>query len=209
MSMSFPVPSRLRCADTSHDILDHELCLSNVSKNVKGELRPLHHERERCVPLKCETLKTEHFLVLETASNKPCDSPAARPLDGAIRIKDLATAYENGDGTRRGFHGGEFRWQGQGGLLAVGTVSGMTNAGVLREPVFKPACERCDERGVMTGRLCGVIRRAPKNRRLVGCQVFGVYRLRFDPGKDGGTGAVEGTIEGLIVCRCPEEKPGS
>jgi hypothetical protein len=203
-SIPFPAPTRLRCADSSRDILDNELCLNAVSKNVRGELRPVHHELERCVPLECETLKTEHLLVLEV-ERWECDSQAAGLLNGRIVVKDLATAYEGGSPKRRGFHGGEFRWLGQGGLLAVGTLSGMTNAGILREPVFEPACERCEEPGVMTGRLCGFIRRAPKNPRLRGCEVFGVYRIRFELTEEGGRGEVQGTIEGVIVCRCPEE----
>jgi hypothetical protein len=202
-SISFPAPTRLRCADSSRDILDNELCLNSVSKNVKGELRPVHHELERCVPLKCETLKTEHLLVL-SAERWECDSRRGELLDGRIVVKDLATAYEGGSPKRRGFHGGDFRWLGRNGLLAVGTLSGMTNAGILREP-FDPACERCEEPGVMTGRLCGFIRRAPENPRLRGCEVFGLYRLRFEVTEEGGRGEVWGTIEGLIVCRCPEE----
>ena len=70
--------------------------------------------------------------------------------------------------------------------------------------MFDPACERCDERGVMTGRLCGVIRRSRENQRLVGCQVFGVYRFQFDPTEEGGRGAIRGTLEGVVVCACPE-----
>jgi hypothetical protein len=201
-SLSFR-PLRFRCADSARDILDHELCLSALSKNLEGELRLLHHERETCDKLDCVTLKTESYLVLEVKGNEPCDSRPGALLDGVIRVKDLAQAHEDGDVNRRGFHGGEFRWQGQGGLLAVGTLSGMTNAGILRDPVFEPACERCDEHGVMTGRLCGVIRRSRENPRLVGCQVFGVYRLRFDPTEEGGSG-VRGTFEGVVVCECPE-----
>ena len=203
-----PPTHRFCCADTPPDILDHELCLSGLSKNLEGELRLLHHQRERCPKLECVTLKTEHFLALKVSSNEPCDSSQAKLLDGVIRVSDLAHAFEGGDGTRRGFHGGDFRWQGQGGLLVLGTLSGMTNVGTLREPVFEPACERCDERGVMQGRLCGVIRRSPKDPRLIGCQVFGVYRFAFEPSKEGGEGGIKGTLEGVIVCACPNEQPG-
>src|SRR5919206_582957 len=101
-------------------------------------------ERARCEPLECETLKTEHLLLLEVKRYE-CDSQVAELFDGRIVVKDLATAYEDGDANRRGFHGGGFPWPGQSGLLAVGTLSGMTNAGILREP-FEPACERCDQR---------------------------------------------------------------
>ena len=54
----------------------------------------------------------------------------------------------------------------------------------------------------MIGRLCGVIQRAVE-QQLVGCNVFGTYRIQFDPGKQGATGAVRGTLEGLVICNCP------
>jgi hypothetical protein len=198
----FPLPIPLpqfRCADTSRDILDRHLCLGSVSKDLHGELQLLHSQREQCVDRECVTLKAEHVLTLKATGHAPCD--VVKLLDGVIRVTDLATAFENGDGRRRGFHGGDFRWQGQGGLLAVGTLSGMTNVGILRDPVFNPACEKCDQPGVMEGRLCGAIQRA-EDKRLIGCQLFGVYRFVFDPGGDGGHGAIRGTFEGVVVCTC-------
>src|SRR5262249_16994369 len=71
-----------------------------------------------------------------------------------------------------------------------------------REPAFR-ACQRCDERGVMEGRLCGEVVSA-ENRALRGCQVLGAYRIRFDPGASGGEGEVAGTFEGVIICPCRE-----
>ena len=206
-SISFPAPTRLRCADSSRDILDNELCLNALSKNVKGDLRLVHAEEQTCEALECKTLKTEHLLLLETARHE-CDSDQAELFNGRIVVKDLATAFQDGDENNRGFHGGQFRWLGVGGLLAVGTLSGMTNAGILRAPVFERECESCREPGVMTGRLCGFIRRAPTAPRLRGCEVFGVYRLQFDPSEEGEQRRVRGTIEGVVVCRCPEEPIG-
>jgi hypothetical protein len=207
-SFPFPIPlPPVRCVDSSRDILDREVCLGSVSKNLEGELQLVHGQREQCVDRECITLKTQQTLVLKATGNPPCDQ--VKLLDGAIRVADLATAYENGDGRQRGLHGGDFRWLGQGGLLAVGTLSGMTNVGILREPVFKPACEHCNQPGVMEGRLCGVIQRAPdQQRRLIGCQLFGVYRFLFDPGGEGGHGAIRGTFEGVVVCAC-QTTPGS
>ena len=84
-------------------------------------------------------------------------------------------------------------------MVATGTLSGVTNAGVHREPAGKD-CQCCDEHGVMEGRLCGRIVRGP--RELRGCNVIGVYLLRFDAGAGGGEGGVQGTFEGVIVCPC-------
>lgn len=207
MTFPPPPPTRFRCPDSAREIIARHVCLSSFSKNVEGDLRLLHDEREKCAPLKCVTLKTEHFLTLKVIANKPCDSATGARLNGVFRVSDLAHAFENGDGNRRGYHGGDFRWNGQGGLIAVGTISGMTNAGILREPVFKPACEKCDNPGIMIGRLCGIIERA-QQRQLVGCNVFGTYRFQFDPGTTGGQGAIKGTVEGVIICTCPPTPAG-
>jgi hypothetical protein len=203
MTFPPPPPTRFRCPDSAREIIARHVCLSSISKNLEGELRQLHSEEEKCAPLKCVTLKTEHFLGLKVTPNAPCDQGvAAKLLNGVFRVTDLAGAFENGDGTKRGYHGGDFRWNGAAGLIATGTISGTTNAGILREPVFQPACEKCDNPGIMIGRLCGVIQRA-EEKQLVGCNVFGTYRLHFDPGKTGATGAVRGTLEGLVICNCP------
>ena len=124
------------CAEGSRDILEREICLSALSKNLKGELKPLQHELERCAKLRCVTLKTIHFVQLKVSTNRPCDSPTGRLLDGLFTIRNLITGFEGGDGTHRGIHAGEFIWKGR-GMVAIGTVSGITNAGTHREPVIR------------------------------------------------------------------------
>jgi hypothetical protein len=188
------------CTPGNRDILERNICLSALSKNLKGELKPLHHAIERCAKLKCRTLKTIHFLELRVLTNAPCDSPSGKLLDGEFIVRNLTSAFENGDGTRRGIHEGDFIWKGK-GALAVGSISGITNAGTHREPIFKP-CQTCDAKGWMEGRFCGTIRQASRVQ-LRGCQVIGTYRFQYDPGKTGGTGAIRGTLEGEIVCACP------
>ena len=69
------------------------ICLSALSKNLKGELKPLHHVLERCAKLKCRTLKTIHFLQLNVATNAPCDSAPGKLLDGNFIVRNLITAY--------------------------------------------------------------------------------------------------------------------
>ena len=92
------------CTPGNRDILERNICLSALSKNLKGELKPLHHVLERCAKLKCRTLKTIHFLELRVATNAPCDSAPGKLLDGNFIVRNLITAFENGDGTRRGIH---------------------------------------------------------------------------------------------------------
>ena len=189
------------CTPGNRDILERNICLSALSKNLKGELKPLHHALERCAKLKCRTLKTIHFLELQVATNAPCDSDPGKLLDGTFILRNLITAFENGDGTRRGIHEGDFLWKGK-GAVAVGTISGISNAGTHREPIFKP-CQSCDARGWLEGRFCGTIRQSQRPA-LRGCQLIGTYRFHFDPNKtDGGRGGISGTLEGEIVCACP------
>ncbi len=189
------------CSEGSRELLERHICLSALSKNLKGVLTPLEHETERCTKLKCVTLKTIHFLKVQVVHHQ-CDSATAQVLDGWFSIRNLVSAYEGGDGRRRGIHEGEFVWKGS-GAVAFGTISGITNAGTHRRPYFDP-CQTCNAKGFMEGRFCGTIRKAQR-KQLVGCQVVGTYRLRFHPTKaEGGSGPIDGSLEGDIVCACPD-----
>jgi hypothetical protein len=191
------------CPDSPRALLERELCLSELSKNLEGDLRLLESEREDCASPKCRTLKTMHLLELRVQSNRPCDSRPGRLLDGTFTVRDLTHAFARGDGNRRGVHAGSFRWRGR-DILVTGGISGITNAGTHRKPVFDD-CQPCDAHGYMEGRFCGTVRKA-KAPELVGCQVIGTYRFRFDPSREGGSGAVRGTLEGVLVCYCKTER---
>lgn len=99
----------------------------------------------------------------------------------------------------RGFHAADFVWFGAGGLKLEGRMSGVTNEGSHRLPI--KACQRCDDRGIMEGRLCGQVTTAP-DPTLKGCQVIAAYRIKFDPSVRGGSGRAVGTIEGVIISPC-------
>src|ERR1043166_2243979 len=189
------------CTPGNRDVLERNICLSALSKNLRGKLEPLHHALERCAKLKCRTLKTIHFLELRVTTNAPCDSAPGRLLDGNFIVRNLTTAFENGDGTRRGIHEGDFLWKG-GGAVAVGTISGITNAGTPREPIFKP-CQTCNAKGWMEGRFCGTIRQS-RRPALRGCQVIGTYRFRFKPNRaNGGERRNRGNPRGRNHLRVP------
>jgi hypothetical protein len=185
-------------------LLDRVVCVSSLSKDLEGELGLVHSERERCRTLRCETLETLHHLKLDVRAHD-CDSEVAKLLDGTLASGDLAHKFADADGMRRGVHEGTFRWSGQ-GIAATGTLRGVTNAGTHRAPAFEPACQKCEDPGVMEGLLTGTIRKA-RDRRLIGCAIQAAYRLRFDPSSEGGSGAVRGTLEGAIVCDCPDRPP--
>lgn len=188
------------CRIETKFVRDENICLSPVSKDLRGELRLLDRDLEECPDLKCKTLKAEHALELDVVGHKPCDKP---PIwDGRLKAK-LVHAFVDGSGNNRGLHAGDFSWEGP-GFQIRGTLSGVTNAGTHREPAFDK-CQECYAPGYMEGRLCGQVLKS-KDPKFVGCQVFAVYRLRFDPSESGGEGGVKGTLEGLTVCQCKDGK---
>jgi hypothetical protein len=177
------------------------MCLNTLSKDMEGKLAPILPPRpEQCHTPTCKTLKTTHKLSLKPRPNPPCDTPAVKPFAGTLVVDRLVTAYDQ-DGVHRGFHAGDFVWAGAAGLQVKGRISGVTNLGTHRLPVFKD-CQRCDEKGVMEGRLCGQVV-ATNTPALKGCWVVAAYRIKFDPtSQTGGDGAVQGVLEGVVICKC-------
>jgi len=209
------------CKDSPAYILDQTMCLYEISKETtredRAELRRVLLDQEECRERECKTIKTIHQLELPlrgVRQREGCDHPLAERLDGRLYSCDLTHALNEVDlaaRVGRGFHGGGFTWTGN-GVYATGTLSGITNAGTHRGPAFEPACQECSAPGFMEGRFCGVIRRSA-DPALLGCQVFGTYRLRFehvltDPEVDRNpvTGAV---LEGVIVCECSPTEQAS
>jgi len=188
----------VKCPDDPAAILKQRFCLSGLSKNLRGRLKLAEKDEQRCEEPACRTLKTVHVLKVDVRANRPCDSRLGQALSGTLVVERLVSAFDT-DGMHRGFHAGDFLWTGS-GVKVAGRMSGMTNVGTHREPAFR-ACQRCDERGVMEGRLCGEVV-STENRALRGCQVVGAYRIRFDPGVGGGEGEVAGTFEGDLICPC-------
>lgn len=191
----------LRCLDDAAELWKRRVCMHPVSKNVEGRLELLDRERQVCTvdDRECRTLKTDHLLRGRVTSHEPCDSSVGRLLDGELVVRRLVSAFVDGSGENRGTHTGAFRWRGD-GMLVEGELSGMTNVGTHREPVFGP-CQECHERGVMEGRLCGRVVKA-KDERLLGCVVTASYRIRFDPSEGFQDTGFAATIEGLVVCSC-------
>ena len=191
---------QVQCLDDPATIFEKTMCLNALSKNLRGTLKLADSKQQECHVPPCKTLKTVHELKLTPVSNPPCDSRLARPFGGVIRIK-LISAFDQ-DGEHRGFHAGDFEWVGTAGVKVRGRISGVTNLGTHRLPVFAD-CQRCDARGVMEGRLCGQVV-AADDPALKNCQVVAAYRIKFDPGLAGGSGAVQGVLEGVISCPCQQ-----
>ena len=187
-----------QCIDDPATILQKEWCLSAVSKDLTGTLNLSDSKSHQCQTPSCKTLKTVHQVKLKAVGHPPCDSQPSHALDGDIAIDRLVTVFDQ-DGMHRGFHAGDFVWKGA-GLQVTGRISGVTNEGSHRPPACN-ACQKCDDKGVMEGRLCGQIV-STANPALNGCQVVAAYRIKFDPGTTGGQGAIHGTLEGIILCPC-------
>jgi len=187
------------CFDDPGSILQQSLCLSALSKDLKGNFGTPHATPHQCNAPSCKTLKVVQTLKLDVNAHAPCDSHLGSLLNGTITIERLVTAYDQ-DGGHRGVHAGDFVWAAGGGATVNGRISGMTNEGTHRPPAFQQ-CQTCEARGVMEGRLCGDIV-APNNPSLNGCHVMAAYRIKFDPGSNGANGACTGTLEGSTLCKC-------
>lgn len=182
----------------SDKLVDRTVCLFEMSKDLVGDLALVESVEERCESPACTTLETGHRLSVAVSAHA-CDSKIGRLLDGRLEVGDLVHKFAGADGGRRGVHEAAFRWRGAGGVV-VGTMQGVTNVGTHRAPAFEE-CQQCDTVGVMEGLLLGTVRKAT-NRRLIGCELRAAYRLGFDPSKEGGSGAVTGTLEGVIIRDC-------
>ena len=191
-----------QCMDDPSTLLQKEWCLSAVSKDMAGLLTLMSKAQHAChVPL-CTTLKTVHKLELKTVkAHAPCDAAGARPLNGKIVVDRLITVFDV-DGLHRGFHTGDFVWTGAVGVQVTGRMAGITNSGTHRLPAFTD-CQKCDDKGVMEGRLCGQIS-STSNPALNGCQVVANYRIKFEASTGAGQGEVRATLEGIVLCACQQ-----
>jgi hypothetical protein len=190
--------AQFQCFDDPPAILEKAFCLNALSKNLKGELGLTSSKAQKCQKPECKTLRTVHAVKLKVVGNPPCDSALAKFFDGTLAVDRLVTAFEQ-DGMHRGFHAGDFVWSGAAGTKIAGRMSGVTNVGTQRLPLKE--CQKCDDRGIMEGRLCGQVMTA-RDPAVKGCQVVAAYRIKFDPSLKGGSGAAQGVIEGVIICPC-------
>ncbi len=193
------MPNPVQCLDDPGTIFKQNMCLASISKNLlQGTLKLAESKPHECKKPSCKTLKTIHALHLPVRLNEHCDSPLSKAFDGAIEIERLVTAFDQ-DGNHRGFHAGDFVWKGA-AVTVAGRISGVTNEGTHRKPVFAD-CQPCDARGVMEGRLCGTVT-GTDVAEFKDAMVEAAYRLRFDPAANGGSGVINGTLEGVIISPC-------
>jgi hypothetical protein len=185
-----------QCLEDPGGILEKQFCVTHVSKNLKGDLKLTSMKDQKCKEPKCQTRRVAHTLKV-IATRTVCDSDQSKFMDGDLTVR-LSTAFDT-DGMHRGFHSGDFTWTGVGGLTISGRMSGITNTGTHRRPIQD--CQKCNDTGILEGRLCGEIVKGGDSK-LKGCQVMAAYRIKFDPSEKGGSGAVVGTIDGVIVCFC-------
>lgn len=187
------------CMDDPAKIFEALMCLNALSKNARGEFSPADAGLQICEEPSCKTLKTVQVFKVEVFGNPRCDSALGALFDGVFLVEQFISAYEDGDGNNRGMHSGDFRWESS-SVVAEGRISGVTNAGTHRPPVFD-RCQPCDARGYMEGRFCGRVVDT-RHAELEGCYLLDTYCFRFDPTRGGIDGATEGTFEGELICPC-------
>jgi len=208
---------------------DFRACILAVSKDLReGQLRRARPAggflecRDLELPDRrrgCRTLKTVHKLLFRAiVPHDDCDSAISRALEfdqatgkgplGELLVSPLVTLFDE-NGLGRGIHAGNFLWRGPNYLKIRGRMSGTTNAGLYRAPVFD-SVEKCRQMHVLYGRLCGRVETLDARllSQLAGSQLIGTYRIliRADPaeGEDGlpGSNAVEGVFEGAFIRVC-------
>ena len=151
----------------------------------------------------CTTLTTTQVMWLDV-SPLPCDRTASAALDGRLVVERLVTVRETVR-DRRGVHAGDFRWT-DGVVIVDGSLHGITNAGVRREPATgsgRAEGEAGDDRcvSVLMGRLSGRVVRSPRDPGAVGALVSCVYRLHVRL-VDDRQGSVVGVLEGALLIPC-------
>jgi hypothetical protein len=188
------------CFDDPDDVLGSDTCVASLSKDVRGETTLQSSKRHVCKKTNCVTLRTQGALKVALASNAPCDGALAQILSGTLAIKTLATAYEK-NGLGRGVHAGDFRWISKKKDEIDGRISGITNGGLVRAKPFSPGIEKCVSEGILVGRLCGRVVKT-LNPELKDAQVVATYRFQTTATAKGESGAVIGTLEGVVITPC-------
>jgi hypothetical protein len=175
-------------------------CLAALSKNMEGQALVVEANRRRCQTPACESLTLVQHLRLKL-STYACDSPQGLLLEGSIVIRDLTTVFGGGRPQLRGVHAGRFYWTPSGGGRIVGSIEGVTNAGLVRSP-SSPNAEVCDRQGVLTGHLSGTGKNVPQVP-VSEFTVEAVYRIDWTPDETvQSTTAVTGTLEGVLILPC-------
>jgi hypothetical protein len=194
---------------TSDELLYGNYCVHEVSKDLDGLVALLYGDYPPCPALNCSPLMELQFLRLDARSNASCDSePPGLALDGPIRVKDFTTVYTGPKESLRGVHAGRFNWAPTVGGGITGTLQGISNAGVLRPPIFKEKCETCHAPGIVSGHLFGTGKGVP-GVPVHEFQLEAIYRLAWDPlAWDPSisffpNAPVRGTLEGVLVLTCP------
>jgi hypothetical protein len=191
------------------ELLQGNHCVYGVSKDLNGQVTLVDGDYRNCASPACDPLVQQQFWRLEATSNPRCDDqPPGLALDGMILVRFVATVFTGPRESLRGVHAGQFGWTPTvGGLPITGTLEGISNVGVLRDPIFSAACERCHEPGIVSGHLFGT------GKNLQGApatdfRVEAMYRLAWDPlawdptNPQVTTAPVRGTLEGVLVIAC-------
>src|SRR6185295_18686062 len=92
------IMATFQCFDDPAAILEKAFCVTQVSKDMKGELVLSASKKAKCADPPCQTLRTKHVLKV-VVKGTPCDSDLSRYLNGDLGAQ-LASAFDT-DGNHR------------------------------------------------------------------------------------------------------------
>jgi hypothetical protein len=123
------------------ELVQGNYCVYEVSKDLDGLLTLLDADYRVCSGLNCNPLVHQQFLRLDATTNQDCEAPQSpgEALDGLGRVRYFTTVFTGPKESWRGVHACQFDWIPAAGGRIVGTMEGISNAGVLRTRVSPPA----------------------------------------------------------------------
>jgi hypothetical protein len=84
----------VHCPDNPRLLLEQRLCVSAVSKDLRGELGEPGRQRWQCEEPRCLTLTTRQALKLEVAANQlGCDVQRPGDLEGVLAVAALPAVH--------------------------------------------------------------------------------------------------------------------
>jgi hypothetical protein len=197
----FCFQNRSRLSKKDIIVIEAKVCITEISKKMaRGEIRRIGEPREDvCGSPPCRSFKAKHNFAFVLRRHKQCDSEIAKILDAETNnpnFTSIVTHALNKNGEGRGVHHGDFNIFGSEDTHVKGTISGVTNAGTHHSPIR--ACEPCNVKGHMEGRLVGQIIKGP----LLGSTIYASYAIQFEHSKKFNDTPAVGTLEGIILSEC-------
>ena len=182
-------------------VFESKECFDEISKIIsRGAIKRIGEPRyDSCEYPACKSFKVKHNFACVLRSNLECDSKVGKLFTDRFTRPNFTSEIIQGlilNGEGRGVHQGKFTIGGSDGLIAAGTLGGITNAGTHQTAPID--CESCKVKGHMEGRLAGNITKGSLNWG----RIFASYMIIFEHSIDFRDTMAKGTLEGIIVRDC-------